>query len=579
MINNGTNFLGVTVLPEESIDSVLRKISKESKSVAHPGIAVILDSQGIVLGVVTDGDIRRAYVNNISFDQEISQIMTRDPITILEQVKAEDVKLEISRKVQLSERLHAKWVRHILVVNKKNQLVDVIDYLEILQHNASLVKRVVVFGMGYVGITLSVSLANQGHQVTGIDIESTIIERLNDGRSHILEPGLPDMLTANLKRKSIGFTTKLNSNLDSVYVIAVGTPLNSESKPDMSALHNVLDIISEVLEHGNQVMLRSTVPVGVTRDFVIPYLEKKTGLKAGVNFYVSFAPERTIEGDAMNELKTLPQIVGGYTPECARNSVEFWSTLTPFVIRVDKLEAAELVKLANNTFRDLTFSFANELALLSDQFNVNSFDLISAANEGYPRDKIPFPSPGVGGYCLTKDPILFSATSKGLRDDAVLGISSRKINERAILYPIDLMGRYVKKIQKPLSKVNVLIVGVAFKGVPETKDIRGSVSIDLFNKISELVSNVFAWDAIISSDELEIMGFKVMESLKDAVYNADIVLIMNNHPDNVDSSMYVEPIHRKLLFDGWNQLNRLEVEKVPGLIYSTMGYMTEQDKI
>jgi UDP-N-acetyl-D-mannosaminuronic acid dehydrogenase len=575
MINNNIHFLGVTVSSEESIDSVVRKISTESKNVAHPGVAVVLDSQGIVLGIVTDGDIRRAYANNTSFDQEISQIMILDPITILDQVKAEDIKLEINRKVRLSERLHAKWVRYILVVNIKNQLVDIIDYLEILQNNSASVKRVAVFGMGYVGITLSVSLANQGHQVTGIDIESAIVERLNDGTSHILEPGLPDMLSANLKRGSISFNTALESSLDSIYVIAVGTPLDLESKPDMSALRNVLNVISEVLEHGNQIMLRSTVPVGVTRDFVIPYLEEKTGLKAGVNFYVSFAPERTVEGNAMNELKTLPQVVGGYTPECVRNSVEFWSTLTPFVVRVDKLEAAELVKLANNTYRDLTFSFANELALLSDQFNVNTFDLISAANEGYPRDKIPFPSPGVGGYCLTKDPILFSATSKGLRDDAVLGISSRKINERAILYPIKLMERYAKKIQKPLSKLNVLIVGVAFKGIPETKDIRGSVSIDLFNKVSKLVNSVFAWDAIISSDELATMGFEVMESLKIAVHNADMVLIMNNHPDNVDSSMYAAPKHGKLLFDGWNQLNLLEVEKVPGLIYSTMGYMTE----
>ena len=575
MINNNINLLSVTVSSEESIDSVVRKISKESKNVVHPGIAVVLDSQGIVLGIVTDGDIRRAYTLNTSFKQEISKIMVHDPITILDQVKEEDIKLEINRKAQLSERLHVKWVRYILVVNIKNQLVDIIDYLEILHRNSAPLKRVSVFGMGYVGVTLSVSLANLGHQVTGIDIESAVIERLNDGASHILEPGLPDMLSANLKRGSINFNTAIKSSLDSIYVIAVGTPLDSESKPDMSALRNVLNVIAEVLEQGNQIMLRSTVPVGVTRDFVIPYLEERTGLKAGVNFYVSFAPERTVEGDAMNELKTLPQVVGGYTPECVRNSVEFWSTLTPFVIRVDNLEAAELVKLANNTYRDLTFSFANELALLSDQFNVNTFDLISAANEGYPRDKIPFPSPGVGGPCLTKDPILFSATSKGMRDDAVLGISSRKINERALQYPIKLMEKYAKKIQKPLSKLNLLIVGVAFKGIPETKDIRGSVSIDLFNKVSKLVNSVFAWDAIISSDELATMGFEVMENLNIAVHNADMVLIMNNHPDNVDSSMYVPPKHGKLLFDGWNQLNRLEVEKVPGLIYSTMGYMTE----
>jgi nucleotide sugar dehydrogenase len=151
----------------------------------------------------------------------------------------------------------------------------------------------------------------RGHQVTGIDIQKDVINSLNKGRSHIFEPALVDMLKANLKRQSIEFSANLESEAHQVYIVAVGTPLGSDSKPNLVPLIEALQSIALVLKKGNQVMLRSTVPVGVTREIVIPYLEERTGLFAGKDFYVSFVPERTIEGAAMYELKTLPQVVGG----------------------------------------------------------------------------------------------------------------------------------------------------------------------------------------------------------------------------------------------------------------------------
>lgn len=573
-MNSFIKSLATVVTLKDSIDVVIRRMAKESKNVTHPGIAVVLDGQDTLLGVVTDGDIRRAYSNDIAFSAKISEIMVKEPITVLEEVSNEDISLEVIRKVQLDDRHQSEWIRHVLIVNDKKQLINIVDYLDVLQRRNSLVNRVVVFGMGYVGVTLAVSLSNRGHQVTGIDIKDKIVNSLNQGRSHVFEPGLTDMLTANLNRNSISFSSNLEFDTDQVYVVAVGTPLDSDSKPDMSALLDVLKVISTVLKPGNQVMLRSTVPVGVTREVVIPYLENKTGLKVGQDFHISFAPERTIEGNAMHELKTLPQVVGGYSPQCVKHAVEFWSTLTPTVVRVETLEAAEMVKLANNTFRDLSFAFANELALLADKYNVNSFNLINAANEGYPRNKIPLPSPGVGGYCLTKDPILFSCTSQGPRKDAVLGISSRKINERAAIYPIEIIERFVKRLKLLLSDINVLIIGVAFKGIPETTDIRGSVAIDILTKLETKVNKVLAWDAMIKLEELKEFGFDVLDNLDSSISCADVILILNNHPDNVCSYLLSNNEKDVLVFDGWNQLDRLEIEKNPRHVYATMGYMT-----
>ncbi len=573
-MNSHIKSLAMIATQEENIDNVVRRMAKESRSVVYPGIVVVLDKKDTLLGVVTDGDIRRAYSDDIAFSEKISEIMVKNPITVSNKVSEEDITLEVIRKVQLNDRHHSEWVRHILIVDNHNCLVNIIDYLDILQKQNTQVNRIVVFGMGYVGVTLAVSLANRGHQVTGIDTKKNIVDSLNMGESHVFEPGLSDMLAANLKRTNLSFNSEVNSNIDQVYIVAVGTPLDSNLTPDMSALTSVLKDIARVLKPGNQVMLRSTVPVGVTRKVVVPYLEDATGLKAGKDFYVSFAPERTIEGDAMNELKTLPQVIGGYSPQCLKLSSEFWATLTSTVVRVATLEAAELVKLSNNSFRDLSFSFANEMALLADKFNVNAFDLINAANEGYPRNKIPLPSPGVGGYCLTKDPILFSCTSDGPRPDAVLGLSSRKINERAALYPISVVRKYADRHELSLSKLNILIMGVAFKGVPETTDVRGSVAIDLLNELNKYVDNIFAWDAVIKPVDLKEAGFNTIDNLSSAIQYADVVLILNNHPDNVYSEIYTSPKNNRLIFDGWNQVDRQEIEKIPGMSYATMGYMT-----
>jgi UDP-N-acetyl-D-mannosaminuronic acid dehydrogenase len=567
--------LVTTASSRESFDVVIRRMAKDSRNVAHPGIVVILDKDGVLKGVMTDGDIRRAYAADISFSSEISKVMVKDPITISNQVPEELISSEVVKKVQLNDRHHSEWIRHVLVVDESKRLTNVLDYLHILQSRNGAVNRVAVVGLGYVGLTLAVSLANRGHQVTGVDINSSIVTSLNRGNSHVFEPGLIDMLKANLERKSIEFSSSFESEAHQIYIISVGTPLDKKSVPNLEPLKKSLRAISKKLKKGNQVMLRSTVPVGITREIVIPYLEKNTGLIAGADFYISFAPERTIEGAAMYELKTLPQVVGGFSSKCTQLSVDFWASLTPTVVRVDSLEAAEMVKLANNTFRDLSFSFSNELALLADKYNVNTFELINAANEGYPRNKIPSPSPGVGGYCLTKDPILFSSDSHGIRDDAVLGISSRKINERAAMYPITSIYKYIQTHNISLSELNILIIGIAFKGLPETKDTRSSVAIFLLNELKGKVKNVFGWDAVIDSNSLQDLGFKVSQNIQAAITNSNVVLIMNNHPDNIISEIYYPSNQQKLIFDGWNQLNKTEVEKTSGLTYATMGYMTK----
>jgi UDP-N-acetyl-D-mannosaminuronic acid dehydrogenase len=567
--------LAVVAAADDSIDATFRLMAKRSKAVAHAGLAVVLDAESKLLGLLTDGDLRRAYSRDIDFSRPVSEIMVREPVTLPSTTPRDLILPEVYRRVRRSGRHSSDWIRHLPLLDEQGRLVDVLDFFDLLQTQGGGQQKVAVFGLGYVGITLAASLANRGHQVTGLDILPGLVEQLARGRPHVHEPGLREMLKATLARQQIDFDTSLGSHRHEVYIITVGTPLNEQSQPDLTALNKVMDAIGPLLKRGDLVMLRSTVPAGTTRQIVIPRLEELSDMSAGEHFHVAFAPERTIEGRAMQELRTLPQVVGGYTPACLRNAAQFWATLTSSVVQVASLEAAELVKLANNTFRDLSFAFANELALMADTSNVDAFDLIRAANEGYPRNPIPLPSPGVGGYCLTKDPILFGCSPQGLRPEATLGRAGRQVNERAGLYPIHVLQRFAQRLGKPLSALSVLIVGVAFKGEPETSDLRGSPSLDLANALAGRVARLQGWDAVVSADELRTHGLEPVAVLDDAIASADAILILNNHRLNVESEAYICAAGApRLVFDGWHQLDATEIEKVPGLTYATMGYMS-----
>lgn len=573
-MNNRFQNLAVMVTAAHSIDETFREMAKRSKEVAHAGLAVVLDPDQRLIGLLTDGDLRRAYANNINFAGPIADVMVRNPVTLESTIPKDEILPEVYRRVREAGTHSSDWIRHIPIVDETGRLIDILDFFALVQNQSGAHQKVAVFGLGYVGVTLAVSLANRGHLVTGIDLRDEVIQLLGSGNIHIHEPGLREMLRSTLGRKQISFTTPLTALNHDVYIITVGTPLDANMKPDLESIRKVALAIGSNLKRGDLVMLRSTVPTGTTRNVVIPELEKLSGLQAGVHFHVAFAPERTIEGKAMQELRTLPQVVGAYSAACLRKASLFWSTLTPAVVQVTSLEASEIVKLANNTFRDLSFAFANEIALLADESNVNAFELIRAANEGYHRNPIPLPSPGVGGYCLTKDPILFGCNHEGPISDIVLGLTGRKVNEKAGHYPIEVLKRFSNRIKKSLTEFVVLIVGIAFKGEPETTDIRGSVSVEIALNLQGMVKKVVAWDAVVERRAITEIGIEATTSLSDSIEIADAVLILNNHRLNVESEAWIRAGKKRLIFDGWSQLDVGEIEKVPGLVYATMGYMT-----
>ncbi len=561
----------------QSIDKVYKELGRSSKKVKYPGIGIILDKDKILRGIVTDGDLRRAYSRNVDFKLPITHIMTEKPITVHYLTPQELIVNNLKEEVLKIKKRKTNLVRHIILIDDSKKVRNVLDLFEVLLTQGDRFKNVCVLGLGFVGLTLAVTLSNIGHKVTGIDIDKNYLKNLKNKNISIHEPGLKEIFAKNLDKGQLKLSDKIKDSLSDIYVIAVGTPLNKANEPELKHLKQVTKHISKFLKIGDHVMLRSTIPVETTRLIIIPILEKLSKLKAGKDFNISFTPERVVEGDALKELRELPQIVGGYTQQCTKKSADFWSNVTPLVIRTPSLEASELVKLANNSFRDLSFAFANELAFLSQKFNINAFDLIKAANDGYPRNKIPLPSPGVGGYCLTKDPILLGSSICGTRNDILLNKVGRIVNERATKSIINLIKNFAKQIDKPINNLNVFIIGIAFKGEPETNDTRGSISIDMLRLLEKKVKNVYGWDHVVKSKELKRNGFKIVKNLDEGIKISDIILLLNNNRFNINSKFFYKSYKDyKLIFDGWNQLNQKEIENTKLNTYATLGYVEKK---
>jgi nucleotide sugar dehydrogenase len=553
----------------------------ESRNVTHAGVAVVLDSAGRVLGLVTDGDIRRAYAQDISWTEPISRIMIRRPVTLPVGTHPDQIILELSRAVEKAPHIEdAKTVTHILLVDESNRLIDIQNFFELLWDREERSAQVHVIGMGFVGLTVAVSLANVGHRVTGVDIDTGLLEKLQRGVSPNYEVGLTAKLKHVLEREVINFEPSLKESTSSIYIIAVGVSADSPSQVDLSALQLAGTQLSKVLKPGDQVMLRSTVPVGTTCRFLLPILEGGSNLIVAEELSLVYAPERTLAGNALSELRTLPQLVGGVTPRCTERAARFWATLTHTVAQLSNPEAAELAKLANNSFRNVSFAFANELALLAEEHNLDVAEVIQAANNGYPRNPIPPASPGVGGYCLPKDSLLLAASFSHPDALSRLSIVARTVNDQAGRYPLEIFDRFCAQVDRPVESMCALVIGIAFKGEPETNDLRGSVGLITANALKEKGVKVTVWDAVVDEKQIAAKDLQTVLDLKEAVSQVDCVFLMNNHRNNTNMDMthLNGDSQTRLIFDGWGLLDRKETEAISGIVYSCPGYMTSFER-
>ena len=417
--------------------------------------------------------------------------------------------------------------------------------------------RVAIIGLGYVGLTLATVMADVGFQVVGIEKRQELVERTNAGIPHFKEIGLHAVLDRVVKSLQMKAARTLDEEDPfDVYIITVGTPINSRGDPIFDFIKNAAEEVVRHMPDGALVVVRSTVALETTRNFVVPILKK-----SGKQFDIAMCPERTLEGNALEELRMLPQVIGADQAHVRNRAAKIFFRLSERVVQTSSLETAEMIKLVDNTSRDVYFAFANEIARACDAFGIKTSEVISLGGLGYERTKLALPGL-VGGPCLEKDPhiLLKSVESRGL--DLEITRSARLVNERQ---PLETVGFIMNQMEQRNmgDEVKVVILGMAFKGRPITDDLRGSMSLKVLDALKQLLPyvSVHAYDPEVSSPILSqhVPRIIVHENLVEAITDASVVIIANNHPmwENFELPKWLEIMRDDgFVYDYWNNLKK-----------------------
>ena len=410
-------------------------------------------------------------------------------------------------------------------------------------------ENVCVVGLGYVGLTLGVALARQGVNVFGVETNKEIINSLKKNKAHFSEKGLNEIIAEVISAKNFKFSNLIPKESDySTYIITVGTPLDAKGNPRLDMIKNASREVASNMKDGSLVILRSTVELGTTRNVVMPILEK-----SNKKFELAMCPERTLEGDAINELHSLPQIIGAESQEISQRCANLFSVLSDKTIITKTFETAEMIKLVDNTSRDLYFSFANEIAEICSLFNIDVYEVIEKGQAEYNRTKMWLPGP-VGGPCLEKDPHILANSSikRGFTPGVIkAGRNMNETQNKLIINKIKLILEQ-KKIKDP----NILICGLAFKGIPETDDLRGSMGIKFLEEINKTYKNITVYDPVVKYENLMKVCGKIVD-IESTQECFDLVVLLNNHSKfkTIEWKTFNNLLTEDgFVFDFWNSL-------------------------
>lgn len=407
--------------------------------------------------------------------------------------------------------------------------------------------RVVIVGLGYVGLPLAVEIANAGFTVTGLEIAPDRIKSVNAGRSDIDD--IPDDVLGPLVASgtlSATADTSILAQADCV-VICVPTPLSKTKDPDVSHIIATVDSLVPHLHTDMLVVLESTTYPGTTEELIRPKLEA-SGLAVGKDFYLAFSPERVDPGNRQFGIHNTPRIVGGTTPACTRVARTFYEKFLAQVVTVSSTQAAETVKLLENTFRSVNIGLVNEVALMCDRLGVDVWEIIEAA-ASKPFGFMPFyPGPGLGGHCIPIDPHYWSWKLRSLNYYARFIELAGDINSRMPEYIVDRVARVLNEDERSMRGAEILVLGVAYK--KDIADVRESPALDVIHILQTRGARVQYADsnvpAVKLEDDTELHAVTLTDEL---ISSADCVVILTDHTDFDYTNICA---HAKMVFDSRN---------------------------
>ena len=400
----------------------------------------------------------------------------------------------------------------------------------LLERIQSRTARTGVVGLGYVGLPLAVGFAKAGFHTTGIDLDPRKIQAVSEGRSYI-----PDVAPADVA--SLRSAGRLHATADFSAVrdldtvnICVPTPLRKTKDPDMSFIVSAVESIAEFLHPGMLVVLESTTYPGTTEEVVQPLLER-TGLKAGVDFFLAFSPERVDPGNPTFHTHNVPKVVGGTSPACSQLAAALYGTAIEKIVPVSSTRVAEMVKLLENTFRAVNIGLVNELALMCDRMHIDVWEVVEAAKTKPFGFMAFYPGPGLGGHCIPIDPFYLSWKAKQSGFDPRFIELAGHINGSMPHYVVEKVADALNTRRKSVNGAHVLIAGVAYKR--DIDDIRESPALDIIGLLHEKGARIAFSDPFVPViPAREWPGGHDLQSVelrRGALSHYDCVVIVTEH--------------------------------------------------
>ncbi len=423
-------------------------------------------------------------------------------------------------------------------------------------------KTVCIIGLGYVGLPLACLCAEKGLKVLGLDLNQGIVEKTNQGISHIKDPVLEEKLS-RLKGK-IAASTKPGAirEADTV-IVCVPTPARG-TKPDLGPLKKAVETISKFLKEGQLVVIESTVYPGITEDVVRPILENGSGLKAGREFFLGHCPERIDPGNEKFTIERIPRVLACLSKEGTKKAKQFYSSIIEAeIIQLSSVKSAEAVKVVENTFRDINIAFVNELAQSFDKMGIDLAEVVKGASTK-PFGYMPFyPGPGVGGHCIAQDPYYLIARAESAGFEHRFLRLAREINNSMPAYVAGLAEKALQDIGIGPEKTVVSVLGLAYK--PGIDDTRKSPSLEIIRLLKAKGFKVRAFDPFLPKQS-------DVASLDEAVKGCDCLVLATHHRAFLErlSPEFLKAAGVRVVIDSRNVLDK-EGIRAKGIAYKGVG--------
>lgn len=401
-----------------------------------------------------------------------------------------------------------------------------------------------VVGLGRVGLPLATVFATKGLKVKGIEINKDIVESIKRSKCPFYDPPIQENLEKAIKLDNLQVEenlTKINDSID-VIIITVGTPVTTENSVDYSQLYSALNEICEINLDGKMIILRSTMPPKTTKDVIIPFLENKTSLKAGIDFAVAVCPERILEGRTIKEIFELPEIIGGIDETSNKIATGLFQVINPDKdFSYTSTSGAELAKLFTNIYRYISFALSNEFAIWAEIYGLDATNLINIANYKYDRSNVPIPG-FVGGPCLSKDGTLLDSNTTF----SSIVSAAWKLNESIPQHIIN----NIKKISGNLFNKKIAVLGLSFKAGSD--DLRSSPSVKLVEILKASGASVQVHDPNV----------KTTLSLSESLNSSEIIIVATNHKEFKEIVPEINQSGAKFLYDVWSMFNDKDFPKM-----------------